>query len=118
MKYMIMTFGKQQNTTKVQPSGWVSGDFMAQMDKELRETEELVETQGLVDPHDAKTVGYKNGSPVAVSGSYVEPEAALAGYWIVDVKDEGRAVEIASQIVDFIEAPVEVRRVADASTDA
>jgi hypothetical protein len=35
------------------------------------------------------------------------------GFWIVDVENETRALEIASKIVAVVEAPIEVRRVAD-----
>ena len=45
-------------------------------------------------------------------GPFAEVKESLAGYWIVDVS-ENRAIEIASQVVAFIEYPMEVRRIMD-----
>ena len=47
-------------------------------------------------------------------GTFAEAKESLAGYLIVDVEDEARALEIASRIVAVIEGPVEVRQVMDA----
>jgi hypothetical protein len=42
---------------------------------------------------------------------------SLAGFWIVDIADESRAIEIASRIVAFIQEPVEVRQCMEAPPD-
>ena len=53
------------------------------------------------DPSEAKTVRFENGAPVATDGPYAEAKESLAGYWLVDVPDEARALEIASRVVAF-----------------
>jgi hypothetical protein len=47
-------------------------------------------------------------------GPYAEAKESLAGYWLVDVEDEARRLEIASKVVAFTQEPLEVRQVADA----
>src|SRR6266849_1081013 len=84
----------------------------ARVDGELREAGELVASQGLADPSQAKTVRFQNGVPVPTDGPFAEVKESLAGYWIVDVSED-RAIEIASQVVAFIEHPMEVRRIMD-----
>ncbi len=88
--------------------------FMRELDEDLRKSGELVSAEGLADGSQAKTVRIKNGIPVATDGPFAESKEALVGYWIVDVESEARAIEIASHIVDFVKAPIEVRRVIDA----
>jgi hypothetical protein len=87
------------------------------LDKDLRESGELVDDHGLADGSQAKTVRFENGIPVPTDGPFAESKESLVGYWLVDVDSEERAIEIASRIVAFIKAPIEVRRVMDAPPD-
>jgi len=88
--------------------------FMRTLDEDLKKSGELVDAQGLADGSQAKTVRFENGMPVATDGPFAESKESLVGYWIVDVESEARAIEIASRIVAFVKAPIEVRRVMDA----
>ena len=66
--------------------------------KELLETGEFIETQGLGGPKEAKVVrGEKNGLPVT-DGIFPESKEFLLGYWIVDVAAPERAYVIAGRI--------------------
>jgi hypothetical protein len=119
MKYMIMTFGSAEGGLAAKGRDWMLEmvKFMRQLDKDLRESGELVDAQGLADGSQAKTVRIKNGIPVATDGPYAESKESLVGYWIVDVDSEARVIEIASRIVDYVKAPIEVRQVMDAPPD-
>ena len=92
-------------------------EFMFQIDEDLEKTGELVFQQGLADPSTAKLVTYRDGSAVPTDGPFAEAKESLAGFWIVDVASEARVFEIASQIVEVIEGPVEVRPTMDAPPD-
>ena len=87
--------------------------FMRQVDVDLREAGELVLAEGLADPGEAKTVTFADGAPVAGDGPYGEARASIAGWWILDVENEARAVEFAKEIVAFTHGPIEVRQIAD-----
>src|SRR5438309_4674765 len=86
---------------------------MHKFDDDLTHEGALVSAQGLVDATQATTVDFQNGAPVPTDGPYAESKESLAGYWIVDVESEARAIELASRVVTFIESPIEVRRIAD-----
>jgi hypothetical protein len=118
MKYMIMTFGDQSGLAE-KPPEWISGmiEFMVRIDGELRDSGELVFQQGLGDAPEAKTVKIEDGEAVATHGPVAQPSESLAGFWIVDVKDEARAIEIAGRISDAADAPIEVRQCLDAPPD-
>src|SRR6266852_74064 len=108
MKYMIMMFGGLGATLETRTPEWITSmhEFM------LKLAGEVVASQGLVDPSQAKTVRFQNGVPVPTDGPFAEVKESLAGYWIVDVSED-RAIEIASRVVAFIEYPMEVRRIMD-----
>ena len=116
MKYMIMMFGGLGATLETRTPEWITSmhEFMLKLDGELKEAGEVVASQGLVDPSQAKTVRFQNGVPVPTDGPFAEVKESLAGYWIVDV-DEERALQIASRVVAYTEYPMEVRRIMDHS---
>jgi hypothetical protein len=116
MKYMIMTFGSAEEAMKHHSKEWFKEmiAFMRKTDADLRQSGELVYDEGLVDGSQAKTVRFQNGLPVPTDGPFAESKESLVGFWLVDVESEARAIEIASKIVAFVKAPIEVRRVADA----
>ena len=116
MKYLIALFGDQATMVETRSTEWIKSmiAFMGEVDQELADRGERVDAVGLADPTQAKTVRFIDGAPVATDGPFAEAKESLAGYWVVDVVDEARVLEIASKIVAFIEGPVEVRQVMDA----
>jgi hypothetical protein len=116
MKYMILTFGDEATMRAQRSPEWIREmiAFMNEVIDDLNASGELVGAEGLTDPTQAKTVRYQDGATVPTDGPFAEAKESLAGFWIVDVETEDRALEIASRIVDFVEEPIEVRRIADA----
>ena len=119
MKYMVMMFGDQASMLEMQSMEWVREmiRFMDQVKTELTASGELVLAAGLADPSEAKTVRIVNGLAAATDGPFAESKESLAGYWILDVVDEARAVEFAEMIVNFTKGPVEVRQVMSGPPD-
>ena len=115
MKWIIMMFGDQATMTEVRTHEWIREmiQFMTNIGQELEESGELVASEGLADPSQARTVRFQAGVPVPTDGPFAESKESLAGYYIVESSEE-RAIEIASKIVAFIEEPIEVRQVMDA----
>src|SRR5512132_3351445 len=118
MKYMIMTFGGTSGLEGKSPE-WIKEmiEFMHRIDVELTESGELVFQQGLADPSQARTVKVQQGVPVATDGPFAESRESLVGFWVVDVENEARAVEIAARISRAADAPIEVRQCMDAPPD-
>jgi hypothetical protein len=122
MKYMIMMFGDQSGLAG-QPEEWIVEmvDFMHNLNADLARSGELVEAVGLADASQAQIVRYKDGLPVATDGPFAESKESLAGFWMVDVDDEARAIEIASRVVAFIgpvgAPPLQVRQVGQTPTE-
>jgi hypothetical protein len=96
--------------------------FQHALGQELTDKGELVDGQGLAGPELAKFVVHKGeGAPVITDGPFPESKELLAGYWLVDVESEDRALEIAAQASAApgpggkpIGQPIEVRQVMSA----
>ena len=126
MKYMLL----MQATAKDWSSMGTWGpdairahiQFMGKLNQDLRERGELVLAEGLTGPEQAKVVRARgDGSPAVTDGPFPETKEFLAGWWIVEVKDEARVVQLAGQISAApgpggmpINIPVEVRPVGTA----
>ena len=72
-------------------------DFQLNLNAELRERGELVDAQGLTGPELAKIVLATDGAPSVTDGPFAESKELLAGYRMIDVDSEERAIEIAAQ---------------------
>ncbi|HXF32916.1 MAG TPA: YciI family protein [Solirubrobacterales bacterium] len=72
-------------------------DFQLDLNAELRERGELVEAQALTAPELAKRVVSDGGAPVVTDGPFPESKELLAGYRMIDVESEERAIEIAAR---------------------
>jgi len=99
--------------------------FLGDHLERLRESGELVDVQGLTWPKHGKVVRAASVSaPVLTDGPYAESKEVLAGYQIVDVESEERAIEIAAELSSApgpggvpIEQPIEVRRIMESDGD-
>jgi len=74
-------------------------EFQHVLNAELLERGELIDAQGLAGPEQAKFVTSDGiSAPVITDGPFPESKELLAGYRIVDVESDERAVEIAARI--------------------
>jgi hypothetical protein len=71
--------------------------FQIDLNDELRERGEFVEAQALTGPERVKIVLATDGAPAITDGPYAESKEVLAGWRMVDVESEERALEIAAQ---------------------
>ena len=74
-----------------------NGAFMHAFARKLTASGELVITAGLAAPDQAKKVrAGQDGKPIT-DGVFPESKEFLAGWWIVEVESEARALEIAAE---------------------
>jgi hypothetical protein len=96
-------------------------DYYKALHRELVSSGELVESEVLAGPDLAKIVTSDGlTAPVVTDGPFQEFKEWVAGYQIVDVESEARAIEIAAKISAVpgpggvsIQQPIQVRRVMD-----
>jgi hypothetical protein len=112
MKYMLLI--------NVDPSAYpdeaagqkMHGEYM-QFTQTIIESGELVSGEALQGTDTATCVRVRDGQVSATDGPFVETKEHLGGYYVVDVKDLDRAIELASQIPDSRTAAVEIRPIMD-----
>jgi hypothetical protein len=101
-------------------------DYYRALHKELVASGELVASEVLAPPGLAKIVSSDGGVTNVVDGPFQEFKEWVAGYQIVDVESEERAIEIAAKISEVpgpdgvpIQQPIQVRQVMEeAPSDA
>ncbi|MGP3911701.1 YciI family protein [Nonomuraea sp. 10N515B] len=111
MKYMLMQFGDEA-VLSGKSQEWVQQmiKFMIEFTEGLKRSGELLADEGLALAPHAKVVSLEDGAVAVRDGTFAEPSQSLAGWWLVDVADETRALELARQIVAGAGEPVEVRQ--------
>jgi hypothetical protein len=101
MKYMLLmnyAAGAPSLTEWAPEDLKASGAHMGAIHEELAGSGELVGAEGLSGPEAAKIVTHDGvGAPVVTDGPFPESKEFLAGYWLVDVESEERAIEIAAR---------------------
>jgi hypothetical protein len=108
MKFLIMVQGNQSVYDQMSGKGpdgntWSQEELatmfahMGAINDDLAERGELVDAQGLVEPRQARLVTSKDGVPVVSEGPYGETKEVVVGYWVVDVENIDRAIEIAAR---------------------
>jgi hypothetical protein len=101
MKYMLLMNYAPGGS---RPREWApedvkaSGAHMMTIHEELTASGELLGAEGLTGPDAAKIVTHDGvGAPVVTDGPFPESKEFLAGYWLVDVESEKRAIQIAAR---------------------
>lgn len=126
MKYMLMMSCTRPQFDSL--ASWTPAEFQAHVafmmrfNQELAARGELVAAEGLDQPKNAKVVRAEDRrAPMVSDGPFAESKEFLAGFWIVEVPDETRAIELAAYAstapgpggVPF-RIPIEVRQVMSA----
>jgi hypothetical protein len=125
MTKYLLTVDYQPGVIDKPMAEWSPGDIKAHMDyygalrEELLASGELVTQEALTGPELAKVVVSDGASaPVVTDGPFAEFKEMLAGYQLVDVESEARALEIAARISAVpgpggvpLQQPIGVRRV-------
>jgi hypothetical protein len=102
MHYMILMGYGVEGCAPI--TGWSPEDVTRHMDfqqslyDELSRAGELVRAEGLAGPEHVKIVTSDgSGAPAVTDGPFPESKEFLAGFWLVDVESEERAIEIAAK---------------------
>lgn len=104
MKYMLMMSYVAPEPGYPEMGQWSPEEvgahiaFMVDLDTDLRDRGELVLAEGLSGPDQVRVVKLRDGASTVSDGPFPETKEFLAGFWIVDVAEDARALAIAAQI--------------------
>ncbi|HWE91042.1 MAG TPA: YciI family protein [Pseudonocardiaceae bacterium] len=99
MKYLIMIYGNAElwNSWSAEETRTAIAEQDA-FNKKYFETGELLGAYGLADEVRAKTVRVRAGAPAVTDGPYLEAKEYLSSYYLLDVENEQRALELAAEV--------------------
>ena len=109
MKYMLLIY---TDPSAFNPADGekLMGEYMA-FTQEILDSGEMVAGDPLEAAETATSVRVRDGKRATTDGPFAETKEVLGGYYIVDVKDLDRAVELAGKIPDARTGSIEVRPV-------
>ena len=115
MKYLILISHNQQSRdaweayTEAQRNAGIRAHV--ELVENLVESGEMVVSEALADPSQAKRVLVRDGETTTTDGPFAELKEHLAGFYLVECETIDRAVEHASRIPEAAHGTVEVRPV-------
>ncbi len=119
MKYLIQIYSNpesrgvwEQFSAEEQAEGYA---YYAAISTELESRGELLASEALGDISLAKRVTSSEEGAVASDGPFAETKELLAGFYLVDVESETRALEIAARFPEAQFGLIEVRPVLELS---
>jgi hypothetical protein len=110
MKYMLLIHGNREGWSALtEEDGARIHSAHSALIHDLTESGELISTNEF-DLDTAKIMRTEAGRPVVTDGPFVEVKEILAGYYLVDVADQDRALDIAARLAEGDFSLTEVRR--------
>ncbi|AEB46876.1 MULTISPECIES: YciI family protein [Micromonospora] len=82
---------------------------------EIEQSGELIESAALDAPSTSKALRVRDEQLTVTDGPFADAKEHLAGFFLIDVASEERAIEIASRLPDSRYGTVELRPLADLS---
>ena len=106
MKYVLLIHDDPNRTEDLTP------EYMT-FSQSILESGELLGGDKLEGVETATSVRVRDGRTSTTDGPFAETKEVLGGYYVVDVKDLDRALELASQVPSARFGTVEVRPIAE-----
>jgi hypothetical protein len=114
MRYMIIVKSTPQSEADEMPSAEII-EAMGRFNDELIKAGVLLAGEGLRSTRFGSLVQYKGGTFIVKDGPFTESKEAIAGFWIIDVKDKAEALEWVKRIPFEEGETIELRKVFEAS---
>ena len=99
MKYIVLIYGNKdlwQSFSAEEATAAIAAQNS--FNERYAQSGELLASYGLGDELTAKTVRVRAGVPAVTDGPYVEAKEFVSSFWLLDVENEQRALEIAADM--------------------
>ncbi|GAA0222053.1 YciI family protein [Saccharothrix mutabilis subsp. mutabilis] len=115
MKYVILIYGNPESRAiwdNLPADERARGlEDYQRLDEDLADSGELVVSEALADHAQTRRLVVRDGQKTTTDGPFAEAKELLAGFYLVDVENIDRAVEIAWRVPEARLGLVEVRPV-------
>lgn len=109
MKYMLLIYSDPAAAPTTPEAGQKLHEAYGAFTQAILNSGELVAGDALQGIDTATAVRVRGTKTTTTDGPFAETKEHLAGYYLVDVKDLDRAIELASQIPNARDGVIEVR---------
>jgi hypothetical protein len=110
VRYLCLIYWDEQKLATL-PAHELNALNAAHLDfnDELRRSGHYIEAEALQPSPASRCVRVKDGKPMITDGPFAEAKEMVAGFYLLEVRDEDEALEIAARIPSAAYATVEVR---------
>lgn len=110
MRYLMLIYTPEVDPSTVSPEqrAGTSAKY-GEFTREVRNRNVMEGGEALQETTSATTVRVRDGKTLVTDGPYAETKEALAGYYLLDVKDLDEALELAAKIPGAQWGAIEVR---------
>jgi len=99
MKYLVTIYGTAETWSSIPPEEWPAAIAAQEaFNKKYFESGELLGAYGSGAAEEAKVIRVRDGVPAVTDGPYLETKEFMGSFYILDVPDEARAIEIAAEV--------------------
>ena len=105
MKYLCLVYGEERAMERVDDAHCLA------YDESIRESGHCVASEALEPAATATTVRVRNGKVMRTDGPFAETKEVLAGFYLIEARDQEEAVRLASKIPPAEVGSIEVRPV-------
>jgi hypothetical protein len=92
MRFMVMVRANRESESGVMPSEKLLTD-MGKFNEELVKAGVMLEGEGLQPSSKGARIRFDAGKRTVIDGPFAETKELIAGYWIIQVKSLGEAIE-------------------------
>ena len=112
MRYLCLIYWDEHKLATL-PADELNALNAAHLDfnDDLRRSGHYVEAEALQPSRESRCVRVKQAKPLITDGPFAEAKEVVAGFYLLEVRDEDEALEIAARIPSATHATVEVRPV-------
>jgi hypothetical protein len=108
MRFMMIVKASTQSEAGVMPSEKELAD-MARYNEELVKAGVMLDGSGLKPSSKGARISYTGEKRTVIDGPFAETKELIAGFWVIQVKSRGEAIEWAKR-VPFEDGEVELRQ--------
>jgi hypothetical protein len=113
MKYVLLAYGDEQQLAAMPSSEREAlGSACLANDEALRKSGHLLAVEGLQSSRTAAIVRVQDGGVSVTVGPYAETKEQLIGIFTIDARDLNEAIQVASNMPQARNGPIEVRPIA------
>ena len=107
MRFMMIVKASKESESGVMPSEKALGE-MAKYNEELVKAGVMLDGAGLKPSSNGARIEFSGEKRTVIDGPFAETKELVAGFWIIQVKSKGEAIEWAKR-VPFDDGEVELR---------